>query len=699
MPKFRFPKKFIKPKVVKKGRMYPLNRVDESMKSLFRFRGLLSVKENLPDVGTRVGNIFKDRYNSSLYWYLPGFTLTDDPDEYFKFSAKQTGVDNEGEPFHVLNLQAGLKKLVPDDVVDFKKNHASVKMREIPIDQFVITLIISFKNADIGNDESRTFPGKAIQTDEGFFQLTFNNIMGNSVIILYENLTQSGRAQISIKAEYDIWKLKKDRMQLLAHMDVKTHNYGVIKLIKAGKPRIYRHIDLMKQSDSSYEKSTSYLRMNVPIENKYSTGGYQLKYTITHQSSTQPIININDLADFDNRQSEFIELKTLGDLRQKYPSVQKLYMGVLSKTIVVVPREYVIFRENDNLSANCLALLDSSPLGNNRCKFEFKFILTPSIGPIEFMQLSEEIANTPDLQGFSLTLPDTLNYTEPSTIITLFKSACQVSSSSIPHCFILTVEISDENKDSTAVGNANLFIKQLCLSKKPYISGTIHLKMDDYFEFPVVAAIVLNFQKNIGTEGVQYSIDESSERINLNNNSPFDFLIRRYAYFINDNLSIIPLDKTLKCDQTASISLPSEYTEAQFLFEYSTLLKQNISKAKIDPYMQFLTQDVQSTQYQLAVNVAGINFDGKNIEKIKVKIGIPALPEIDIPAFSLYDLHRFNSTSILIPIQYAISSLEATLGFTIHYKNSDKPNIQISKQNDFVNRPIFVLEDQDIPNS
>src|SRR5665213_3090199 len=49
---------------------------------------------------TRSGNIFNDRFNSNLRWYLPKYELAADPDQFFSFSASQSGVDNSGNPFN-----------------------------------------------------------------------------------------------------------------------------------------------------------------------------------------------------------------------------------------------------------------------------------------------------------------------------------------------------------------------------------------------------------------------------------------------------------------------------------------------------------------------------------------------------------------------------------------------------------------------
>jgi len=144
------------------------------------------------------------------------------------------------------------------------------------------------------------------------------------------------------------------------------------------------------------------------------------------------------------------------------------------------------------------------------------------------------------------------------------------------------------------------------------------------------------------------------------------------------------------------VPLPPDHTGLIVLVDYAPALTSAIPKSQIGPYLQFQTQDVQKTQYQLGINASGVNFDGRGIDKIDVQVSLPALTEISVPSFSLYALHKADSTNILIPIQYAISSLDATLLFTVHFKDAAKPAVQFSKQNDFVDVPILVLQDADL---
>src|SRR5260221_4120094 len=148
-----------------------------------------------------------------------------------------------------------------------------------------------------------------------------------------------------------------------------------------------------------------------------------------------------------------------------------LYLGVLSKTILVIPRYYAIARSSHGCMAVCQALLDSSPSRVSRCKFEFAFVLAPGISPVELLQLSEEIANHADFRGYVLKLPDLLADHPPATLATDFQSSFRYSVGLQPHSFTLTVEIRDQDLDSPAVANGNLLLKALNAPTQPYLTG------------------------------------------------------------------------------------------------------------------------------------------------------------------------------------------------------------------------------------
>ena len=58
-------------------------------------------------------------------------------------------------------------------------------------------------------------------------------------------------------------------------------------------------------------------------------------------------------------------------------------MGVISKTIVLIPQSYVIVRAKSGCLATCLARVDTSPSSASQCAFEFTFMIAPAVSHIE----------------------------------------------------------------------------------------------------------------------------------------------------------------------------------------------------------------------------------------------------------------------------------------------------------------------------
>ena len=88
---------------------------------------------SLPLVSSRNGNLFQDRNDPNLHWYLPDFNLAEDVDPGFGFVASQSGQDASGNPFNRARLTLRLRKFQPDDVVSFSQANPSAKLQEIPL--------------------------------------------------------------------------------------------------------------------------------------------------------------------------------------------------------------------------------------------------------------------------------------------------------------------------------------------------------------------------------------------------------------------------------------------------------------------------------------------------------------------------------------------------------------------------------------
>ncbi|MGD0291757.1 MAG: hypothetical protein ABSC63_19220 [Candidatus Binataceae bacterium] len=80
---------------------------------------------SLPLVSSQTDNLFVDRNDANLHWYLPDLALAEDVDSGFSFVASQSGQDSKGNPFNTARLTLRVHKSQPDDVVKFSKANYS----------------------------------------------------------------------------------------------------------------------------------------------------------------------------------------------------------------------------------------------------------------------------------------------------------------------------------------------------------------------------------------------------------------------------------------------------------------------------------------------------------------------------------------------------------------------------------------------
>jgi hypothetical protein len=153
--------------------------------------------------------------------------------------------------------------------------------------------------------------------------------------------------------------------------------------------------------------TTATIAYPIALGTKYAREAYLSRYTVAVGGTTRPIVGIDDLRDYNVRQSEFRELHALGDVSQRYPSITRLFVGSLSRVIVAIPTRYVIQRTSDSCAASCQVLLDSGA-GKEGAKFQFDFLLEPDISPIDLAQLAQQIGGHDDLKDCTVTTPSFL---------------------------------------------------------------------------------------------------------------------------------------------------------------------------------------------------------------------------------------------------------------------------------------------------
>lgn len=435
--------------------------------------------------------------------------------------------------------------------------------------------------------------------------------------------------------------------------------------------------------------------IQIPLGLKYKQDAYQLKYTVSTATSASHVIrDAADLNEFSVNQTEFAELKVLGDISQKYPTVSRLYMGVLSRTIVVIPKRYSIVRGRSGCEALCMALVDSSAADGSRCKFEFDFTIAPEVSRIEFLKLTQEILSRDELKGYTLKLPEFQRNTPPSTLATEFQSETNVSVGTEPHTFSVNVGIRDGTSQSPAVANANLFIMRLCTNSGADLSGSLSLKLDDGYPDAIVSAVDLNFAHSAGTDEIVAEFDEGAGELKLTNQSPLDLTIARYVLAKGANLTEVDKAFTFHANGSLSIPLPADHADLMFAADAQICLPNPMAKADVTRFLHFQTADVQETQYVVAVDGSGIDFN--KVASVVIDITFINLTKVMPRSLTLNkDLHA-DSTHIVVPLENTIFSLPGTVSLQVHFTVPSTASVTITMQNDFNANPVLLVTQSDI---
>ena len=129
---------------------------------------------SLPLVSSQTGNLFVDRNNPKLHWYLPDFALADDTDPAFAFVARQSSQDEHNNPYNAARLTLRVRKFQPDDVVQFAGANPWAALQEIPLAE--LSAVLTSVYSDSNGERQRTFNAAIQDAGSGFSLLTFDNI-------------------------------------------------------------------------------------------------------------------------------------------------------------------------------------------------------------------------------------------------------------------------------------------------------------------------------------------------------------------------------------------------------------------------------------------------------------------------------------------------------------------------------------------
>jgi len=669
------------------------------MASAFLLNAIATVQVaqlHLPDETTRSGSTYRDRYDTSVLWYVPSLALADDPDPAFAFAATQSGQDKNGNPYNHASLSLSLKKSVPADAVAAQQAAPALTLREIGLDGLTATLATTYTD-DGGNPAHDAIPGTVQTADDGSLRLTFDPLIATAATRAFLNLTNDGAASVHLTASYQIWRKPVARPMLMmfrpAMMPMAMRMGPVPARPFPQRPAPPPTAPAPAQGDG-YVQAVAQYALDLPLAKKYTADAYRTKYTIAAGGPARTIVDVNDLRNYDVHQSEYHEF-TAVDI-DKYTSFSRLYLGEISRRIVAVPAKYGILRSSMGTAASCEAVVNAAASDGSDCTFEFRFDLAPTVSAIDLIELAQDLAANPQSAGCRLVLPDRLDVSACTAVGTAFATSSAWKPGVAPHTFSLVVTMGGGDVHTPAVANANLFIKQLAAEVAPYLTAQVGLKLDDAYPDPVPADVVVNLHLSGASDEVNTSIDPVAQTIVVTNAGPLDLQLTRYGTTNGGPITVFPLNAELAAGTSTTFPLPAAHDVLAVPVDRKLKLESPLTKAALQRYVTFKTQTVQTVQYVLGINATQVDFTGGKLENVDVQITFVDLPDVVVPKLSVSSVRKAASTNLVVPIEHAIGSLAATLDVT--GARAGAP-LAFTLQHDFVDDPIFILKQSDLPAS
>jgi hypothetical protein len=671
----------------------------------------VTTDQNLPLDSTQNGNIFNDRFNSQITWYLPGYQLAADIDTTFSFAATEQSIDSSGNPSYQATIKLTLAKVEPPDVTTYRVTYPTAHLQEIPLTGLAVTLTITANDPQTGQPQQSVYTAAVTADDSGNLLLTFNTLLGAQVLVAYYDL-QSGGATLNLSAQFEVWRVLRIFRPIDPPVRVGGNPIG-------GRPVLHPQATIVGESPvletsqlptefpfpqpfprpvpvTTYVTASDPFTLSFPLAQKYTAPGYATSFTVSDSNGVRPILTINDLKSFNVNQTEFTEFTALGNVSGQFPSFSRLYIGRVSRTIVAVPAVYGILRSKNGTAAQCDAQLDSTAGGSSAAQFNFAFVLGPVMSPFDLFALQTALASNPQSQNFTLVWPQRLDSSQPMTLATPFQSSAQYTAGTQAQTFDLTVDIADGGVVGSAVANANLLLDQLSATVEPFLSGSFGIVLDDAYPHPVMVNVVVNFSQTSGTSDISYSIAADGSSIELVNASPLDLAVSRYAIVSGTTAPPENLNQTIPAQQSLALSDKVASPAVQLLVDRALALSNPLSKADLQKYIPINVVDVENVNFQLAIVANGVNFTAMGIQEIDVVITIPSMPNIVPPPSTLTALSLASNAVITLPIQNAITSLPAVIEFTAKAVGGGG-TVNFTQNNDFVNQPVYVLDPSNIP--
>jgi hypothetical protein len=681
---------------------------------------------SLPVAGSQSGNLFSDRGDPNLRWYLPGFMLAA-PDPAFSFAATQTSVDQSGNPFNQAVLTLSVQVHDPADVQQARAGHPGLRFQQIPLDNLTASLNLPYKDA-AGADATAAIAGQFTQQQDGTLLLVFNGLFGPAVIQAYQQLTSLGQATVTLQLNYTVWQhvirwiwregqiVRRQQALVVANPVTAAHPVRFEPLQPTHLVSQARSAELAdrlrpvgnggdgggrplpngnggdgppgrggRQPEELRFTTTETFASTLQLGSAFTADRYRARYTVTPAgAATRPIIDVNDLRDFNVTRSEFRELTTLGDVQNRYPSFARLYYGQVTGTVIAVPVRYGIVCSSRGCAARLDAVVD--PAGLSGSRFHLTFVLAPIVDPIDFARLAHDLASVPEAQnrGLTLRLPDGLDSRGPATLSGFAAASVSYANGQDEGTLLLAVDIADSGT-TPAVVNINLFLTQLT-TPGPTLFGQIGVRLDDIYT-PAVSSVILNLSSTSNTDDILVTLAGNPALPVATNRAPFDLHLTAFAN-VAAEVTEIDIDETLPSAQ--SFNLPGGDSAAQSIAVRRTIpVPEPFPRQALFSYVEIHAEDVQTIRHALIVNATAVNFTARQITQADIQFTLNDLPTIPVGSLTLTPSHRVDQVIVNIPLTSAITALNTTLTVTVTGADGSQRHLELT--NDFIANPIYLI--------
>jgi hypothetical protein len=682
--------------------------------------GVTRFLEHLPVESSNNGGVFTDRFDDTLFWWLADYQLAASPDAAFGFAASVQGIDDDsGLPLYSAQLTFGMVAVEPAGLAAARTAQPAAAFQPIPPLSLDVALTVIGKT-ETGADDPRTYPAVLTPGSDGAFTATVT-LIGPAVTVAYDSLAHGTTATLGVQCSYSVWRAwspwrfrplisvmhpvinplviagsgTKDSDTLdpeVGDLPITT-SVRVNPILVRRFPPVIGPVNPPEPDDTTWVTGTDQAATTIAIGPAYGADGYRSHYTVATSTETdatvRPIIDASDLTGFATARSEFVELTSLGSVADRYPSIRRLYFGLASGRVVIVPQSYCIQRGSKGLAATLHATVDDTPGPHSSgARFDFTFTLAPAIDPIEYAQLTHDLAAIPEATNRTLTLmyADGLDSRSPATFSGFPAATSTVVDGSQPSTLNLQVTIVDTDQ-SPALSLVNLFLDQLGSTVSP-MAGTVAVRLDDAYATPVTTALTVELAQTAAGDELAFTAGDATT-VTVQNLSPLSLQLTGAASVAPDGATLFDVDLPLAANAIVAITVTDSTLP---LVVRDTLALGTPSRPSgVLSFLEILIETTQSIRHVITYNATGA-FTG-TVTQIDLSASLAGAPDVTISPLTLTANHSFDSVYFTLPLVTALTDLTCTIALVV---TDGGPARYAMLSHDFSGDPIMVITADDL---